>query len=849
LNYLLVKDVLKQDYFLNFPPANQSLTVMLFNNHCVGKLIVTVLFFLLAIQGFSQQTAITQNIRGVVIDQDTKVPLIGATVELLSIPDYKGVVTNGAGNFILEDVPVGRHTLRFRYLGYKETLRSDVLLSSGKELFLRVELEERVEQLDEVVIKSYTEKERPINEMALVGARSFTVEETERFAGSLGDVARLVSNYAGVTSQNDSRNDIIIRGNSPMGLLWRLDGIAIPNPNHFGQLGTTGGPIGMLNNNLLANSDFYTGAFPAEFSNALAGAFDLRMRSGNSQKREYVAQVGLNGFEAGVEGPFLKGKSASYLANYRYSTLALMHDIGLPTGTGDAIPYYQDLSFKLDLPTDNIGNFSLFGIMGKSNIDFQPSREPESTENNTYSSAEQSTDYGSDLITTGLTHKYYFNKKTSLRTTLSSQISSSGVDIDRYQFYWQQEDAGNYTLENEFSFPAVDNTYREWKTTLASHLKYKTNAKNIIQAGFYYDHYNLSYQEIVDTAHYDSNDSTHTVKRFKTLDQEEMLQLYRIYGQWLHKFTDDVSMNLGLNYMHLGYNQTKVLEPRASLRWKFAQKHAFSLGYGWHSQLPPRMLYFVRSNDEKSNTIIKTNKNLDFIYSQHYVAGYDYLPAPHWRIKLETYYQDLSNVPVEQQTSNYSVLNEGVNFFISLMDSLENTGTGENYGAELTIEKFLSNNYYMLLTGSLFESTYTGSNNLAHNTIFNTNFVVNMLGGYEFEIGNSNRITLDIRTVWGGGKRYTPVHDNWQELEARDEDIYNRDKSYSRQSKDYFRLDFRIGFKQNNKNFSQEWALDLGNLTQHKNVFDVYFDTDTGQYDRVYQQNVAAFMALYRINF
>jgi len=809
------------------------------------------LFCFTAVALNAQDENVAQNIRGKLVDQDTKTPLIGATVELLSMPETKPTVTDDNGEFVFKNIPVGRHTLRFRYLGYRENTINNVLLNSGKELYLNVELEESVTQLDEIIVKAYTDKEKPVNEMALVGARSFTVEETERFAGSMGDVARLVANYAGVTNQDDSRNDIIIRGNSPMGLLWRLDGVEIPNPNHFGQLGTTGGPISMLNNNQLTNSDFYTGAFPAEFSNALAGAFDLRMRTPNNQQREYMAQVGLNGFEAGLEGPFVKGKRASYMANYRYSTLALMHDIGLSTGTGDAVPNYQDLSFKIEVPTRSMGKFSVFGIMGKSNILFEPKREIETDENSVFSDDDERTNYQTAMLTSGVTHQYHFNSKTSLRTTLSGQYSQSAVEIDRYQFYWNYDStADSHSLKSSFRFPFIDNKYEETRYTLASHVKHKPNAKNIFQSGFYIDYYDLYYSEIVDTVEYESNDSTHIPALFQTLDQDGAFPLIRAYTQWLHKFTDDLSANIGLNYMHLTYNGSKILEPRAAISWKFNPAQTISFGYGWHSQLPPRMLYFVESTDDQTGEPVKnTNKNLDFLYSQHYVLGYDLLPAKNWRIKTETYFQDLSNIPVQSKPSNFSVINEGMNFFISLADSLVNEGTGTNYGVEFTLEKFLSQNYYMLLTASVFESKFTASNGLQHNTIFNSNFVTNALAGYEIKIGNNNRITIDGKAIWGGGKRYTPVYENWQEREEQDETIYNYDKVYSLQAPDYFRIDLRFGFKQNLKNIAQEWAIELGNITQRKNVFNVYFDTETSQYEYVYHDNAFPFMALYRIYF
>jgi len=151
-----------------------------------------------------------------------------------------------------------------------------------------------------------------------------------------------------VNSAKDQRNDIIIRGNSPSGLLWRLEDTDIPNPNHFAEGGTTGGPVGMLNNNLLVNSDFFTSAFPAEYGNALSGVFDLKMRNGNTDRHEFLFQSGFNGFELGAEGPFNKKHQSSYLANYRYSTLQLVDNI-IDFGTS-GVPKYQDFSYKLNFP-------------------------------------------------------------------------------------------------------------------------------------------------------------------------------------------------------------------------------------------------------------------------------------------------------------------------------------------------------------------------------------------------------------------------------------------------------------------------------------------------------------------
>jgi len=202
--------------------------------------------------------------------------------------------------------------LKISLISYKEKLQT-VVLTTGKETVLNIELEESAVQGQEVVISAEIDKTKSNNKMATVSSRIFSTEEASRYAGSRGDPARMAANFAGVSGANDSRNDIIVRGNSPLGILWRLNGLDIPNPSHFGSMGSSGGPISILNNNTLDNSDFMTGAFPADYGNATAGVFDLKMRSGNNEKYEFLGMVGFNGFEIGAEGPFSKKRKTPHL--------------------------------------------------------------------------------------------------------------------------------------------------------------------------------------------------------------------------------------------------------------------------------------------------------------------------------------------------------------------------------------------------------------------------------------------------------------------------------------------------------------------------------------------------------
>ena len=382
--------------------------------------------------GLYAQTQYAQTIRGQVVDKQSQSPLIGCNVVLLNADPFKGAVTDANGFFRLEQVPIGRQQLKFSFLGYK-TAAMAVIVNTGKENILNIELEEAIVESKEVVI-SAGRGDRTNNEMATVSTRSFNIEETQRYAGSLNDPSRMAANYAGVSSASDDRNDIIIRGNSPTGLLWRLNGVSIPNPNHFGTLGSTGGPVSILNNNTLGNSDFMTGAFPAEFGNATAGVFDLRMRNGNNEKQEFLGQIGFNGFELGAEGPLGSHSKASYMINYRYSTLEFFEKAGIDIGTGAAVPQYQDLTFNINVPTEKYGKFTLFGIGGKSHVDLLDSKE-DTTKQNLYN-LYGNTDiyYHANMGAIGLNHVYFFNSTTSGRFSIAAtgtENITTAFDVNR----------------------------------------------------------------------------------------------------------------------------------------------------------------------------------------------------------------------------------------------------------------------------------------------------------------------------------------------------------------------------------------------------------------------------------
>ena len=317
---------------------------------------------------------LTQTIRGTIVDEHTQMQLVGVLVEAYIDSTKSGAITDVDGKFKLKEMPIGRYVLNFSYLGYENTGVSQLEVTSTKETILNIEMMEKVTTTATIIVRARKDKSKTINQMVTVSGRTFSIEESQRYAGSRGDVARMAQNFAGVQGADDSRNDIVVRGNSPMGVLYRLEGVDIPNPNHFSTAGTTGGPVSMLNNNVLENSDFLSGAFPAEYGNATAAVFDLGMRKGNDEKYEFLGQVGFAGLEMLAEGPISKNSKASFLVDYRYSALGFFSLLGLQFGTGTAVPKYQDISFNLHFP-DKKGSTKVFGVGGLSSVELFQSKD------------------------------------------------------------------------------------------------------------------------------------------------------------------------------------------------------------------------------------------------------------------------------------------------------------------------------------------------------------------------------------------------------------------------------------------------------------------------------------------
>lgn len=776
------------------------------------KKILLILLMMASIKASAQ----TGSIRGRIIENITERPLQGATIVFLA--DSSIVATTDAdGRYKLENLPVGRLSFSVSFIGYEDVILPNIEVISGKDVPVDVRVTESFNSLDEVVITSGPKKDRALNKLATVSARQVSVEEITKYAGGRSDVARLATNFAGVSAPDDSRNDIVVRGNSPTGLLWRIEGIPVSNPNHFSSLGTTGSPVSALNANVMANSDFITAAFPAEYGNALGGVFDIALRKGNDTDYEYTIAAGaFSGGEAMIEGPM--GKKGSFLLNARYG-LAGLFGAG---GTGGAIPNYGDLSFNLNFGQGKIGNFSLFGISANSKISFRGEKVDRANNDDLFGAADEDMDITSAFGVLGLKHLVVLNEHSSIKTVIGSSYSKEKVELERIFDYGTPS-------ATPLPYRYVDND--ETRLTLSSVYNARYSNSLTVCGGIMLERYGLR-GDFYTRDQQDDNDVDGYPDYVRLMDTDDRYTLFQPFVQGQYHLSESLILNGGIHGQYFSLNESLVIEPRASLTWNLTPTHNFNVGYGIHHQNVAAPLLFLTQYVEGNP--IQPNRNLDFVRSDHYVVGYDLRPGNGWRVNIEAYYQNISSAAVERNPSSYSSLTEGADFGFSIDKfGLVSKGTGHTNGIELTLEKLLSKGWYGLATASVFQAKYKGSDDIERNSPFNNGYVFNVLGGKEFQVGKTgNVLFVDTRLSTAGGRHYTPV-----DLEASrlvGYQVLQDDMAFSQQYDAYFRMDLKFGMKLNSRyrKLSHNFYIDLQNVTNNKNVFVRQYNRLTNNIDQ-----------------
>ncbi len=790
-------------------------------------LLISFLFLSLGLQ--AQDNG--QTVRGRVMDKETKQPLIGVSVFVQGSDPMIATASDFEGNFELKNVPLGRQTVSAQYMGYNPFSTKDLIITAAKEVYLEIELIESVQQTETVEITASsagTGSNRPLNELSVVSTRSFSVEETQRYAASINDPGRMVMAFPGVQSNNDTENDIVIRGNSATGLLWRVEGLDIANPNHFARPATSGGGITVFSASLLSNSDFSTGAFAAEYGNAFSGVFDMRFRKGNLQNREYTFRFGLIGVDLAAEGPIKKGRS-SYLVNARYSTLGILGAMGFYVVRDNVSNNFQDLSFNLYFSTpDNKNMFTVFGIGGLSQENWWMRDTSRWEYNYDYDWNYNS----SNLGVLGGTWTHLVNEKSFLKVSAGASIS------EIYDFQIRP------TIEADSVFWLERNDYINTQFSVHPVYSYKVGPRLRFKAGLIstYTLFDLEYGEdlggdnyrsylgsfvplgawdITENAFFESN-SPVDLERERGSGFRGTAFLQQAYLQSSFRPTEQLTLNVGVHALYLGLNNTAAVDPRFSMRYTPTKTTTLTLGYGLHSKTLPYGTYFLQMEDSLGN-ISRPNQDLKMTRAHHLVGGIEQIIAGSFRVQVEPYFQYLFNVPIGvESSSNYWFYNQRDNYG---QFAMTDQGTGMNYGVDLTLEKFFDQGFFILVTGSLFRSYFKTWGDEWLSTRLDNFFSTSFMGTKEwaFNKGKGGVLQVGATMFWRGALRYQQA--DLDASRAAGYFIADEDLAFSTQfEQDYFRLDSRIAYRKDYKSIYWTIAIDIQNMTDRENARGFEYD-------------------------
>lgn len=748
----------------------------------------------------TQNLVSAQAIRGKVTDAATGVSMPGVTIIVLDGEPLIGTTTDPDGMFRLELVPAGRHTLRFTFVGYEPYYVRNLLVTSARESLLDVAMRESVTEMEELVIRPDRQKDQPINYMAVSSSRLISMEEASRYAGGFDDPAALARAFAGVTGSL-SDNAVVIRGNAPKGVQWLMEGMEIPTPSHFGNIVTIGGGgITALSTHMIADSDFFTGAFPAEYGNALSGIFDLNLRSGNNRQYEHAAKASTIGLDFASEGPIPASQGGSYLFNYRYSTFSLLGPLLPEDAEGIR---YQNLSFKINLPAGKAGTFSFWGI-GANDWSGQSAKGSDqstrgsdqstrgsgqsakgSPENWTYNQDREKIESPTRFGAAGLRHRMVLGARAWLTTSFAASGNGLRYELDRY------------TDDGALLSPREHLKSETGKLALKSVVNIRVTTGHTNRSGFTVSrlgyHQQIRFSEDPGTPLQTITDESGHTFHYQAFTQSRID---------FHPF----SVTAGAHVQHYGLTGSHSFEPRAGLQY-LAGKNLFRISYGRHSQAEPIHIYFSHPD----------NRNLGLTRADHFVAGYSRMLTSQLRLNVETYYQYLSNVPVIPDSS-FSTINLELDWLVR--DRMAGDGAGQNYGIEWTLERFFSGGWYGLLSGSLFESKYRGGDDIWRDTRFNRNYAATLLAGKEWEFRGQKRVRMfgisgQVNVM--GGKRISPVD------EARSHKLrevrYDEDRAFSRKEPPVLYAHLTLEYRSIARRFTSTWSLQLLNLTGYREFY------------------------------
>ncbi len=756
----------------------------------IGPLPRAVLSALLALCAAQASAQTTSSLSGTITDAATDRPIASAEVQVLT-PDTTFItLSDTAGRYGFGALPTGIHPLRVLHSGHATALVPEVWVRNGYEAVQDVGLGIATTDLGEVAVWSDAPRTMPP-----VGSYALTVEQSLRYPATFFDPTRLATTRPGVSGASDQANHFSVRGNGPAANAYLLEGAEIVTPNHLTNAGTvtdlpslTGGGTNILSAQMLGNSQLRTGGMAANYGNALGGLMDMRLRRGTHQRQAFTLQAGLTGLDVSTEGPFHKGGLASYLVNYRYSTVGLLSDLGVDLG--DERIGFQDLSMHIALPLRRGGHLSFFGFGGLSHNYFTAK---DSADREVDKDA-RDIDYRSRMGAAGASLLLPVGGQARWRTT----VAISAID--------QQRDETERAIATPWawSFDLL-----ERKVSVVSDVQGRWGSGTTYRIGG-----SLLQRTVV---------VQRTLRDSLLPGVDAVATLVRPYLVMTHVLGPHFRAEWGAAYAHDDRSGKGVAEPRASVAYRLQHDRSITFSAGQRSQLD-RVQYYVDHPAMRSPAAPLTPMRM-----REVVLAYDHPFRPHLRLHGEAYFQRVDRIPMEiapLQEAQRAPYGSMVDLWDEFRDVLmANLGQGKNRGVELGLEHTFHRGLFYQVNATYMDATYQDATQLERPVRWNNSWIGNLIVGREFA-----KTLEDGKRTWGvngrfnamGGLRATPV-----DLEASREagvTRYDVDHVMGEQLPVYHRLDVRVYRKRERKGHTGMWSLDLQNLLGTRNTAFRYYD-------------------------
>jgi len=721
-------------------------------------------------------------IRGKVIDEETQSPVEGAIIELLNRAEK--METDAKGEFVFGELEFDSYQIKVTSIGYNPQIISDLILYASKPLNVTIELSPQgitTEQID--VEANFFQQSSDVN----ISSLNLDYEEIRRAPGATEDISRMLQSAPGVAIGNDQRNDIIIRGGSPSENLILIDGIEVPNINHFGTDGSTSGAIGFINNKFILETDLLTGGFPSLYGDKLSGVVDINFREGS--KKNFFSDVNLSiaGFGGIFEGPITE--KGSYLFSVRRSYLELIKSsIRLTT-----VPNYWDFNLKVNYDISATDKIKVIGLLGLDKIDFSG----ESAKNNPYGNSQDN----QNTLATGVNYTKLFSNG-YLETVLSDAYTDSFVK----------------QIDSRSAQPIVTYSSNNNEIILKSNLNYVLSKTLTLNAGI------GSKLALINSETYLRGDTNAAGFVYDTINSSAKFDTYKLFSHvnFTAKFLKDkLTLNAGARVDYFDYIRLKAyFSPRAGATFKITPVTNINLATGIYHQSPE---YIWLSSDPN-------NRNLNSIRSTHVIAGIEHYFAVDLKATAEVYYKEYKDYAVWKDIPTYILIDGGADFGPNIVGEAISAGKGIVKGFDFTLQKKLSGSgLYGIMNYSYIHSGFSAIEGGIKPGAFDPGHQVTLVAGFQFK----NGWLIGGKFKYSGGKPYTPIDEDASLAVNRA--VFATDDFNSSRYPYYMRIDLRVDKKFDFSKASLIAYIELQNVFDRENIYNYYWDDYEKELGTVYQ--------------